>query len=200
MKINVTNRKEIALGAAMGGAGALVFLFVFPKGSISTLVHVLHLPGPGAGIVLIFGPFLILVVITSSLLILARGGALIASLTFAVTYTLAVRLFGMATDPKGAFGSISFIAAVTLFGLVAEAVIAFGGALSQLFRSVLTGALANAVLLVFYWLVIFPRTVGWVRWKDIPLLMGICLIGGLVAGYIAWRVSGPLCRVIKQKE
>lgn len=200
MNLTMVSLKEVALGVGLGGAGALVFLFVFPKGSISTLMHVLRVPGPGSGVALVVGPFLILVVLVSSLLSEAKGGALIASLTFAVSYTLVVRLFGVATDPKGAFGSALFIGAITLFGLVAETLMALSGALGQPWRCMLTGALANAVLLVFYWLAIFPRTVGWVKWKDIPLLMGTCLVGGLVAGYIAWRVSGPLSRAVKEKE
>lgn len=46
MKLDAASRKEFASGAVMGGMGALVFLFAFPKGSISTLMHVLHMPGP----------------------------------------------------------------------------------------------------------------------------------------------------------
>ncbi len=200
VKLTVVSPKEVALGAALGGAGALLFLFVFPKGSISTLMHVLRVPGPGSGIALVVGPFLVLVVLVSSLLSPAKGGALIASMAFAVSYTLVVRLFGIATDPKGAFGSASFVAAIALFGLAAETVMALSGALSQVWQCVLTGALANTVLLVFYWLVIFPRTVGWVKWKDIPLLTGACLVCGLVTGFVAWRVSAPLARAVKEKE
>ena len=203
MRLNLISRKEGALCAALGGGGVLIFLFAFPKGAISTLVHdVLHLPGPGAGIALIFGPFLALVALTASLLSRTHGGALIAALTFGIAYALVVWLFRLPTNPKGAFGSILFVAAVALFGLTAEAVTVLGSTLKLSWRCLLTGALANVVLLVFYWLAIFPRTAGWVKWKDVPVLMGACLVGGLVSGYIAWTASKAFSRafVHEQKE
>jgi len=203
IRLNLVNRKEAALCAALGGGGALIFLFAFPKGAISTLMHeVLHLPGPGAGIALVFGPFLGLVVLASSVLSRTNGGPLIAAFIFGVAYALVVRLFGVPTNPKGAFGSVLFVAALALFGLTVEAITALGSALKQPWRCLLTGVLANVVLLVFYWLAIFPRTVGWVKWKDVPLLLGACLVGGLVSGYVAWTLSKALSRAFahEQKE
>jgi hypothetical protein len=200
---DVISPKEAGLCAALGSGGALFFLFAFPKGALSTLMHeVLHLPGPGAGIALIFGPFLALVALTSSLSSRSNGGALIAAFAFGVACALVVWLFRIPTNPKGAFGSILFVAAVALLGLTVEVVTALGRAFRQPWRSLLTGALANVVLLVFYWLAIFSRTTGWVKWKDVPLLMGVCLVGGLVSGYIAWTVSKPLSRAFAhgQKE
>jgi uncharacterized membrane protein len=195
VRLNLVSRKEAALCAALGGGGALIFLFAFPGGAISTLMHqVLHLPGPGAGIALIFGPFLALLALPSSVLSRTKGGPLIAAFTFGVAYALVVRLFGLSTNPSGAFGSILFIVAVALFGLSVEVVTALGSALRQPWRCLLTGALANVVLLVFYWLAVFPRTAGWVKWKDIPLLLGVCLVGGLVSSYIAWTASRAFSR------
>jgi hypothetical protein len=203
VRLNLVSRKEAALCAALGGGGAVIFLFAFPKGAISTLMHeVLHLPGPGAGIALIFGPCLGLVVLASSLLSRTNGGPLIAAFSFGLAYALVVWLFRVPTNPKGAFGSILFVAAVALFGLSVEAVTALGSALRQPWRCLLTGALANVVLLVFYWLAIFSRTAGWVKWKDVPLLLGACLVGGLVSGYIAWTLGKAFSRAFAhgQKE
>lgn len=195
MKLNVIRETQAATCAAIGVVGAMIFLFAFPKGSISTLMHaVLDLPGPGAGIALIVGPFLILVALISSQLSRGDGGAVIASLTFAVAYVLVASLLGTPTNPKGAFGSPVFIAAVAAFGIAAEAVMAFGKALKEVWRCVLSGALANAVLLVFYWLAIFPRTYRWIDWSDVPLLMGLCLVCGIVSGWTAWAVSRRLSR------
>jgi membrane-bound metal-dependent hydrolase YbcI (DUF457 family) len=178
-------------------------LVCLPQGAITTLMHeVLHLPGPGAGIAVIFGPFLALVALTSFLSSRGNGGSLIAALTFGLSYALLVRLFRIPTNPKGAFGSILFIAAVALFGVAVESVMAVARAFNQPWRCLLAGTAANVILLVFYWLAIFPRTAGWVKWKDVPLLLGSCLVGGAVAGYIAWTVSRPLSRVfaLKQRE
>jgi len=203
VKLSAASPKEIALGAALGAVGAAIFLFAFPAGSISTLVHdVLRLPGPGAGIALVFGPFLVFVVLLSSLVTQANGEALIAALAFGISCTLLVHAFGVRTGPAGAFGSLLFLAAVVALGLAVEVVLVVGRAFPRAWHCVLAGCVANAVLLVFYWLVIFPRTASWVRWKDLPLLMGICLVGGLLAGYLVWLVSQPLSRALalRQKE
>lgn len=203
MKLNVIREEQAATCAGIGVAGALIFLFAFPKGSISTLMHaVLSLPGPGAGIALVFGPFLILVALISSLLTQGDGAAAFASLVFAAAYSLALWLFEIPSNPKGAFGSAVFVAAVALFSVAVEAVMVFGKGLKKVWRCMLSGALANVILLVFYWTVIFPRTAEWINRKDIPLLMGLCLVSGLASGWIAWAVSRPLSRVfaLRQEE
>jgi len=201
--LELPNSREAALCAAVGGIGAVLFLFAFPAGAISTLMHaVLHLPGPGAGIVLVVGPFLVLVGLGCSLLTRAKGGALIAAVAFGLSCTLIVKLLGVATDPKGAFGSLPFLAALGLLGLAIEAVMAAGRPKRYAWRCVLAGMVANAVLLVFYWVAIFPRTAGWVKWQDIPPLAGVCLAAGLVSGYITGMLSRALCRILatEQKE
>ncbi len=203
MKLDMIRGKQVITCVAIGVAGALIFVFVFPRGAISTFMHeVLNLPGPGAGIALIVGPFLIMVAIISSLLSRGDGGAVIASLTFAVVYVLVTSLLGVPTNPKGAFGSPVFIAAIASFSIAAEAVMVFGKASKTVWRCMASGALANVVLFVFYWIVIFPRTCRWIDWGDVPLLMGLCLACGLASGYVAWMVSKPLSRalVLKEKE
>jgi hypothetical protein len=193
----MSRARELALSAGAGACGAVLFLFAFPMGSISTLMHaVLHLPGPGAGIALLLGPFLILVALNSWLLSRSAGGVLAACLGFAVCCALVIRLFSLPTEPKGAFGSWWFIAAVTLSGLAVEAVMFLGRTLSQTVRWLLAGALGNVVLLLFYWVAIFPRTAGWVKWRDIPLLMAVCLGGGLLSGYVARISSRALSRAL----
>ena len=203
MKLNVIHKQEALACAAIGAAGALIFLFAFPKGSISTLMHaVLNLPGPGAGIALILGPFLILVALVSALLSQGSGGAVVASLMFAMIYAFVVWLLEVSTNPKGAFGSMLFVAAIAQLGIVADVVMVLGKGLKPVWRCMLSGALANAVLLAFYWIAIFPRTARWVDWSDIPLLMGLCLLCGLASGWIAWGMSRPLSQALrfKQKE
>lgn len=201
VKLNVICPKEVATCTVIGAVGALIFLFAFPKGAISTLMHaVLGLPGPGAGIALILGPFLTVVALVASLFTRGAGGAVISSLTFAAGYALVAELFEIPANPKGAFGSTMFIVAVALFGIAAEAVMVLGKAVKSTWRCVLAGALANAVLLVFYWITIFPRTYKPVDWSDVPLLMGLCLACGLGSGYVAWAVSRPLSRVLALKE
>lgn len=201
MKLHLLGGREAVACAAIGLAGAMIFLFAFPKGSISTLMHaVLELPGPGAGIGLVLGPFLVLVALVSSLLSRGAGAAVVASLVFAVACVVVVRLTGVSVNPKGAFGSALFVAAVAQFCIVAEAVMVLGRAMREVRRCMLSGALANAALLTFYWTVVFPRTTGWVRWTDVPLLIGLALAGGLVSGCIAWGASKPLARAMALTE
>jgi hypothetical protein len=175
----------------IGAVGGLLFLFAFPKGSITTLMHdVLHLPGPGAGIALILGPVaLIFIFLSSRLTQGALGGALLTSLAFAVTYTLASRILMLPTSEKGLFGSAWFVAALVMSGVVAEMLLLLSRHLRPTWRLLLTACGANSFLLLFYWLAIFPRTKGWVSWEDVPALFALSLAGGITVG-LASRAIG----------
>ena len=54
-------RYELLRGVLIGLLGLLLIAFIFPQPVVSTLSHeVLHLPRPGAGIGLIYGPIICL--------------------------------------------------------------------------------------------------------------------------------------------
>ena len=196
MKLRCVRGSEAIVPVAIGCAAALIFLFAFPKGAITTLMHaVLRLPGPGAGIALVLGPILVAVATVSSLLTKRTGAALVGAMAFAAVCVVAVQGLGIPTNPKGAFGSLSFVAAIALFGLVAEAASVPALAVREALRHALAGALANAVLLTFYFVAIFPRTARWVEWRHVPLLVGLCLVSGLATGY---ATSTPLERIWKR--
>jgi hypothetical protein len=181
--------------------GAAIFLFAFPKGSISTLMHeVLHLPGPGAGIVLILGPFVIILTLLSYLVVRRNGSAVATSLAFAVAYALLSSLLKVAGNPKGAFGSACFVAAIALLGIAVETVMTLGTALNPMWRCLISGSVANAVLCIVYWVVIFPSTTGWVRLGDVPVLMGLCLLAGIASGCVACKMSNPISRALALKQ
>jgi len=189
----VRKAKEIGLCVALGGALALVFLFTFPAAAISTLMHaVLHLPGPGAGVALIMGPFLLLALLGASVLSQTRGRALAAALGFALSCSVVVSLLAIPTNPKGAIGSPLFIGAIALSGLAVEVVMRPGKSTPEIGRCLLAGAIANLVLLLFYWLAIFPRTAEWIQWRDVPVLTALCVAGGLLSGYVARLLWKPL--------
>lgn len=189
----VSKAKEIGLCVALGGVLALVFLFTFPAAALSTLMHaVLHLPGPGAGIALIMGPFLLLAVLGASLVSQTRGLALAAALGFALSCSVVVSLLAIPTNPKGAIGSPLFIGAIAVSGLAVEVVMRLGKRTSETVRFLLAGATANLGLLLFYWLAIFPRTAEWIQWRDVPLLTALCLAAGLLFGYLARLLWKPL--------
>jgi len=201
MKLNVVRLNEVPACAAGGIIGALVFLFAFPKGAISTLMHaVLGLPGPGAGIAMVVGPFVILVGLIAALLTRRAGSAAIAGLAFAATQALVPGLLGMASSGSGALGSPLSIVGIALPGVAVEAALALGKGVKSRWRSMVAGALANAVLLGFYGTVVFPRTYKPVAPRDVPLLMGLALAGGLLSGYVAWVACNPLLRTFAVKE
>jgi len=188
--------KEVAVSSAIGTGGALAFLFIFPKGSLATLMHeVLHLPGPGAGIAMVLGPLLVLVALTSFQLGKGTGCVIIASLTFAVAYSFLTELLTIPTNSKGSFGTVYFIIALLVFGLATEVISRTGRSSKTLGNCMLAGALSNMILLIYYWVAIFPRTAGWVEWRNVTILVVLCLLCGVISGYIAGRVSQFLSRL-----
>lgn len=179
-----------ALAVLAGALGGLLFLFVFPAGSISTFMHqVLHLPGPGAGIALIVGPVALVFVLISSRLAPGTGSALLAALAFSLVYAVLVAILGLPVNEKGMFGSVWFVAAFATCGVAAEVLLYLARNQKPSQRFALAAGGANLVLLLFYWVVIFPRTAGWIAWGKVPLLLVLSLAGGLAAGATGWILS-----------
>lgn len=185
--------RRVGLVALVGAVGGVFFLFVFPKGSISTLMHhTLHLPGPGAGIALILGPVALVFILISSHLTRGVGGAILAALTFSMAYAALVTLLSLPTSEKGMFGSIWFVMALATCGVIAEGLMFLTRSLKPPWRFLLAACCANMGLLVFYWIVIFPRTKSLASWDAMPLLFSMSLAGGLVAGTVGWGISARI--------
>lgn len=182
--------KLVLKAAGLGSVGGAVFVFLFPKGAITTLMHqVLHLPGPGAGIALVLGPFMLALALTANRWTGDRpGGSLVSLLAFAVVMALLAALVSE-MNPKGGFATIWFVLACIVCGLGVEAVLIVFKRLRPMWRLILAGVAGNLVLLAFYWVAIFPRSARWVEWGDVPVLLAVCIAGGLLAGLIAWLVS-----------
>jgi hypothetical protein len=182
--------KLVFKAAGLGALGGVVFVFLFPKGAITTLMHqVLHLPGPGAGIALVLGPFMLVLALAASRWAGDRpGGSLVSLLSFSIVMALLAALVSQ-MNPKGGFGTIWLVLACAVCACGVEAMLVLARRLGPLWRLLLAGAAGNLVLLVFYWVAIFPRTAGWVEVGDVPVLLAVCLAGGLLAGLIAWLVS-----------
>lgn len=178
------------LAVLVGAAGGALFLFLFPGGAISTLMHdVLNLPGPGAGVALVLGPAALVFMLVSSHAAKRTGGALLAALGFSVAYAALTAVLGRTTTEKGMFGSVWFVLALVICGAIADGLLLLVSRLRPLWRSILAACGANAGLLVFYWIAIFPRTKGWVSWDAAPLLLVVSLAGGFLAGVIGWAIS-----------
>jgi hypothetical protein len=189
--------KLVLKAFGLGAVGGAVFVFLFPKGAITTLMHqVLGLPGPGAGIALVLGPFMLIL----ALLACRRaGGPMVVALTFSVVVALLAALVSE-MNPKGGFGSMWFVLACAVCALGVEGISALTGKWGPPWRLILAGVAGNLVLLAFYWVVIFPRYAGWVEWGDVPVLLAVCMAGGLLAGVIAWLVSRAILKYIGSGE
>jgi len=194
---NLPQLNRIGGAILLGAVGGLLFLFAFPKGSITTLMHdVLHLPGPGAGIALILGPVALLFILLSSELVgRAAGGAILAALSFSLVYLITARILTLPTSEKGMFGSIWFVAALAVCGVAAELLLLLTRKLRAPWRSVLAACSANTALLLFYWTAVFPRTKGWILWDDVPLLLVLNLLGGALAGVVVSALGSRVPRL-----
>lgn len=193
-------RSQTTLGSAglallIGAVGGVFFLFGFPGGAISTLMHqVLKLPGPGAGIALVLGPVALVFMLASSLTMGRIGGASIGALGFSLSYGLLKPILERTAAGKGAFGSGWFIVALLICGLLLDGLLMLTRRLRPPVRFVIAACGANTGLLVFYWTVIFPRTAGWVAWKVVPVLLMVCLVGGALAAVVGWAISTRVAR------
>jgi len=184
--------KELLAGVAAGGVAAAVFLFLFPRGALSTLTHdILRLPGPGGGIAIVVGPLLLLAMLVPALASRRTGIASIAAFTFALVCFGMVGLLQIGPGSTGGFGSPLFVPATLVPGVVVELLLPWRSRAGppRSWRSAAAGAAANLWLLVFYWLVIFPQTARWLEWRDLPVLAGLALVAGAAAGYLAFALA-----------
>lgn len=181
--------KLVLRAAGLGAVGGAVFVFLFPRGAITTLMHqVLELPGPGAGIALVLGPFLLILALAAYRWTGDRaGGPMVVALSFSVVVAL-LAAFVSEMNPKGMFSTIWPVLACTAGGLGVEAALFLTGELKPIWRLILAGVAGNLVLLIFYWLAIFPQSAGWVEWGDVPVLLTVCVAFGGLAGLFAWLV------------
>lgn len=193
--------KLVLKAAGVGAVGGAGFVFLFPKGSITTLMHqVLRLPGPGAGIAVVLGPFMLILALAAYRWAGDRpGGLLVLVLSFSVVVALLAALVSE-MNPKGGFSSIWFVLACAVCGLGVEAILVLARKLGPLWGLILAGVAGNLALLAFYWVAIFPRTAGWVEWGDVPILLLVCLVGGVLAGLLAWLVSRAILKYIGPGE
>jgi hypothetical protein len=181
--------KLVFKAAGMGAVGGAVFVFLFPKGAITTLMHhILKLPGPGAGIAVVLGPFMLVLALAAYRWTGDRpGGPLVLAMSFSVVVALLAALVSE-MNPKGMFSTVWLVLAGAVCGLGVEAALFLAGRLSPMWRLVLAGVAGNLMLLIFYWVVIFPQSAGWVEWGDVPVLLMVCVAFGVLAGLFAWLV------------
>jgi len=170
-------RYELLRGVLIGVLGLLSIAFIFPQPAVSTLSHqVLHLPRPGAGIGLIYGPIICLLLHLGRLWGGERWGMVSAAVGAASTSLLTA---GKAPPAVGASILLPPLG-ILICGCVLE-IINRVVPRPQIALP-LAGAIGNVALMCYYWLVIFPGTKGWVRLEALPVLLLIGVVAGLVVG------------------
>ncbi len=178
---------RFGLAVLVGVVGGLVFLAILPTGAFSTLAHnVVRLPAPGAGVALLVGPLAVVCLLIAWRVARSAGGALAGALAFSLTCTVTLAIVGRPEGGNGMIGSPLFVAALGTAGAAAELVLFLTRALKAVWlRLVLAAACANVALLIFYWVAIFPRTVGWIPWRAVPILLAVSLVAGALAGLVS---------------
>jgi len=175
-------RKEAGRAALAGLLGGVVYLILFPGRSISALMHqVLGLPGPGAGIVLVVGPALLLASLLAYRWTKVHGSFSLSGLVFSVILAAGSQQFRFIAQ-----GNAVVYAGIVLagfFGAHALALVsAFVSRRSKLLGYVGGAIAANLVIFAIYlFLVFLPGG----RWPTIPGMIELLLIGagaGLVVG------------------
>jgi hypothetical protein len=170
-------RYQLLRGVLIGVLGLLSIAFIFPQPAVSTLSHqVLHLPRPGAGIGLIYGPVICL------LLHLGRlwGGERWGTASAAVGAAVSSLLTGGKAPPAVGASILLPPLGILICGVILETINRFVP--KPQISLPLAGALGNVALMCYYWLVIFPGSKGWVRLDALPGLLLIGVVSGSVLG------------------
>ena len=178
------NEIEILIAFLMGVIGVFIFLFLFPAGAITTAMHqVLKLPGPGAGIGLIFGPFIIILSLLVYNFIGKTGIITITCIIFGIFHSIFTPIVYPSVKTVGSIGLPIFkILAVILLGLVLEIFIFLLKNRNDIIKYPMAASIANIVCLSFYWFVMFPSNKGIVKINNIPILLGVAIIAGIIFG------------------
>lgn len=193
----MVSNKEILISAIVGVIGGALFVFAFPRGAISTLMHeVLRLPGPGAGIALVMGPWIAIFSLLSGELLQKPLTVFFTTLILGLTISI-FTLIGVWSETKGKFGSPEFIAGLAVAGAIMASVSHAARRTSSLIKLTTAGVLGCAVLLAYFWMVIFPQTTRWVAKGDVPILLGLAVASGFIAGCLTLIIKGIIGDFVK---
>ena len=178
------NAYQILFAILMGIIGVCLFLFLFPGGAISTAMHqILNLPGPGAGIGIIFGPFIILLSFLTYNFIKKQGAIFITCSVFGIIHSIFTPIVYPTIKTVGSLGPLFLrILAIILLGLVIEICIFIFKNQKDLISYPVSAGISNVVILLFYWIAIFPSNKGMVAINDTPILLVVGILAGIAFG------------------
>ncbi len=169
--------------ALIGGAGGFLLAFTAPQQGISYVMHqVLGLPGPGAGMGMMVGPWAAFCCLSAAMLVRQRNAALVAGMCFSLTYNVHAALIPPLGENPGMFGSLRFGPGLLLLGIVVEVMWSLTPHLSRGRRLAMTAVAANLVFLAYTWIVVFPITKGWIAPMDALVIAVASVPPAVVAG------------------
>ena len=163
MQIPKRSKFPILLNCLLGFATFVLFGFLFPKGAVPTIMHdILPLPGPGAGIGMIYAQLLVTGLVLSILLVKKEKAVFPPALLSSTIVSALVLLFSLfrIAEFTHVLGRPYLSAAAILFcGIVVEiSTYLLDKKRLRSFFSILTMQASGSVsCLAFYWFFIFPR-------------------------------------------
>ena len=176
---------QLLLCVIGGLVGSAAFIFLFPGASITTAMHdVLELPGPGAGIGLLYGPFIILVAAVVHMIVRRPLAILMTCVSFGVFHAILAPVVYADAKTAGTIGPPHLrILAVVVLGLVLELVVFILKDIRPLIRYPLASIPANIAIMFVYWCAIFPNSPkGSVAPSNVPILLGVTVLGAVTLG------------------
>ncbi|MFH1830289.1 MAG: hypothetical protein ABH871_05895 [Pseudomonadota bacterium] len=142
--------------------------YLIPQPAISTLCHqILHLPGPGVGIALIYGPLIISALLLGRNILQSNLGTVLTAGGLAI---FSVVSNGKMPPAVGAQVILTVLATLTL-GAFLELLILLFWRFKAAER--FAAMFANLFYICCYWVFIFPHT------KGIPNILGVIEIGAI---------------------
>lgn len=175
--------KQMLQAFLVGLATAALFRYLAPRSAVSTLAHsVLQLPGPGAGIGLIYAPAISFSCLAAYGIVGTRWAAFFGSVGAALVW-----LF-----PSGqGLPAPHFLLpplGVILVGIVIQLLLR--GARPGMRQLTISSVLGTLTFLAYYWLAVFPHLGAlpafsqrrWVSGESFPVLLAVAVGAGAVLG------------------
>lgn len=183
---------DLVVAVVAGSISGLLFLFLFPGKAISTLMHqVMDLPGPGAAIGFIVGPFMILCALIVWTYLKKAATVFYTCSVFGMVQAYA----GPIAGPSSVLGpevAPQMLLSAMVLGIVLDVVIFALRERSTVMAYPTAAVVSNMAFMVLYWVAVFPKVKGWVQPMPAAILTVVSVIGAIVFGSLAPVVYGVL--------
>lgn len=181
---------DVLLAVVVGAISGLMLLFLFPGAALSTLMHeVLKLPGPGAGIGFVVGPYMVL---WALIVWIHRRKAGLAFYVCAVSGMVQA----YAGDAAGASSVLGptvapqMMLAGFVLGISVDLLAFATRDMADWKATKLTAVISDIIFLCVYWVAVFPTVKGWVQPVPAVIMIVLSLIGAVLFGAVIAQVYG----------